>query len=149
MHARPSRLYCRKDFASKNGVKICLIHHRATLEIVASLAHTRAGVPSHKAMLKARSAPVADGILRDNTSPIPRVTLRQAEAAKSLGISERALCALTRKEGVPHIAIGRMRLYPVEQLRQWAADRSVRADVAEADSQDGDDPASDLWFSVA
>jgi len=55
---------------------------------------------------------------QDSGSP-PRLALRAAEAAESLGISERLLWSKTNAGEVPHIRIGRAILYPVDGLRNW------------------------------
>ena len=49
------------------------------------------------------------------------------DAAQALGISERLLWDWTRTEGVPHVRIGNMVLYPVEALKSWLADRAAVA----------------------
>ena len=69
-----------------------------------------------------------DEIYADRCEPIPRVTLRAAEAAKSLGISERALWTLTKSGDIPHVPYGRIRLYPVKGLIEWAEKKSRQAE---------------------
>lgn len=54
------------------------------------------------------------------------LALRPREAARELGISERLLWEWTRTEGVPHIRIGNVVLYPVAGLRRWLDERSDR-----------------------
>ncbi len=84
---------------------------------------------------------MADHLFRDNTASIPRVTLRQAEAAKSLGVSERMLFTLTREKNVPHIRFGRVVLYPVEQLHKWAKEQSTQTHKANDQDEAAVDPA--------
>ena len=54
-------------------------------------------------------------------SPLRRepLALRPKDAAESLGISERLLLDWTHEYGVPHVRLGRVLLYPVEDLREW------------------------------
>lgn len=49
-----------------------------------------------------------------------RITLRKNEAAEALGISERTLVDLTKRNEVPHIKLAGAVLYPVQALIQWA-----------------------------
>lgn len=55
----------------------------------------------------------------------PRLALRVREAAEALGISERLLWDWTRGEGVPHVRIGNVVLYPVREVRQWLRRRAM------------------------
>ena len=56
-------------------------------------------------------------------SPSPPViaplSLRPKEAARSLGISERLLWSWTQNHQIPHVRVGGVVLYPVEELRDW------------------------------
>lgn len=54
-------------------------------------------------------------------SPLRRepLALRPKDAAEALGISERLLLDWTHEYGVPHVRLGRVLLYPVEDLREW------------------------------
>lgn len=65
---------------------------------------------------------------------IDPLALRPRDAAKALGISERLLWDWTRTEGVPHVRIGNVVLYPVEALKNWLA---TRAGTAEGDPGQG------------
>ena len=53
--------------------------------------------------------------------PIPRVALSVAEAAKSLGISDRTVTTLISKGEIPVVSVGKRRLIPVDALREWVA----------------------------
>ena len=55
-----------------------------------------------------------------------RLALRPREAAAALAISARALWALTSDQtsAIPHFRIGRSLLYPVDELRVWAAEQA-------------------------
>jgi excisionase family DNA binding protein len=57
--------------------------------------------------------------------PSGALSLRPKEAAEVLGISERLLWEWTRAEGIPHVRIGNVILYPVDGVRQWLAERSI------------------------
>lgn len=50
--------------------------------------------------------------------PAP-LAFRPREAAKALGIGERLLWDLTKRNEVPHARIGRAVVYPVDGLRAW------------------------------
>jgi len=65
-----------------------------------------------------------DSAAGGNTSP--SLSLRPKDAARELSISERLLWQWTRTEGVPHIRIGNVVLYPVAGLRRWLDERSGR-----------------------
>jgi excisionase family DNA binding protein len=49
----------------------------------------------------------------------PCLAMRAREAAKALGISERLLWEWTDRGLVPHIRLGKAKLYPVDSLREW------------------------------
>lgn len=52
---------------------------------------------------------------------MPCLALRPREAAQAIGVSERTLWALTQSGQVPHAKIGRLVVYPTDQLREWLA----------------------------
>lgn len=54
-----------------------------------------------------------------------QLAMRPREAATALGISERLLWDWTRAEGLPHIRIGNVVLYPVDGLKQWLTHRAA------------------------
>lgn len=56
--------------------------------------------------------------------PAPSLALRPRDAARELSISERLLWDWTRSEGLPHVRIGTVVLYPVDGLRQWLNEKS-------------------------
>ncbi|GDX95747.1 hypothetical protein LBMAG47_14110 [Planctomycetia bacterium] len=56
------------------------------------------------------------------------LALRPRDAARVLGISERLLWDWTRTEGVPHVRIGNVVLYPVEVLKNWLAAKATTAE---------------------
>jgi excisionase family DNA binding protein len=51
----------------------------------------------------------------------PALLVRPAEAARLLGVSERALWSLTRDGTVPCVRLRRSVRYSVEALREWIA----------------------------
>jgi hypothetical protein len=59
---------------------------------------------------------------------IEPLALRPRDAALALGISERLLWDWTHTEGVPHVRIGNVVLYPVEVLKNWLAAKAGAAD---------------------
>lgn len=54
------------------------------------------------------------------------LSLRPADAAKALGVSERLLWRWTREQWVPHVRIGNVVLYPVDELHRWLNERTTR-----------------------
>jgi excisionase family DNA binding protein len=58
------------------------------------------------------------------------LALRPKDAARCLGVSERTLWDWTRTEGLPHVRIGNVVLYPVGCVKQWLADRVDAAALA-------------------
>ncbi len=57
-------------------------------------------------------------------SPTPPVLLTVREAAKVLRISSRTLFTRTQDGAIPHIRLGGRVLYPLQQLREWMANKS-------------------------
>ena len=51
-----------------------------------------------------------------------RLALRPAEAARALGLSERAFRALLHK--LPHVRVGGAVLIPIDSLRAWLAQQA-------------------------
>ncbi len=54
-----------------------------------------------------------------STNSIAPLALRAREAAKVLGISERALWTATNAGQVPHVRVGRVTLYSIRALEEW------------------------------
>jgi excisionase family DNA binding protein len=63
------------------------------------------------------------------------MALRPKDAARALAISERLLWEWTRNEGLPHVRIGSVVLYPVDCVKRWLDER------ANAAAHDGDCPS--------
>ena len=63
-------------------------------------------------------APNGDGVV---------LALRPRDAAKALGIGARLLWAKTNAGEIPHVRIGRTVVYPIEQLREWLAEKAAQA----------------------
>ena len=70
-------------------------------------------------------------------APVPRLSLRAAEAAKALGISERSLWTLAAKGEVPFARLGSLRVFPVDVLRRWLARRAAAAADAAGAEESG------------
>ena len=68
--------------------------------------------PSRKGSVDAQSPPMA---------------LRPKDAARALAISERLLWEWTRNEGLPHVRIGNVVLYPVDCVKRWLDERAYAA----------------------
>lgn len=58
--------------------------------------------------------------------PAPRLALRVAEAAESLGISDESFDRYVR-DSLPVVRLGTLRLYPVAALEKWLAERAEPA----------------------
>jgi len=70
-------------------------------------------------------------MVRNAPTAPPVLAVRAREAAKALGISPRTLWTLSRRGEVPCLRLGRLRLYPVEQLRAWLAEKADAQGVAD------------------
>lgn len=71
---------------------------------------------------------------------VPRVCLSPREAAASLGVSTGTLETLRRAgRGPPSLVLpgGRRRLYPVDLLIRWAADRAAADEEEDQGSDEG------------
>ena len=55
---------------------------------------------------------------------VPRLSLRPAEAAVSLGISERLLWSKTNAGEIPCVRIGRAVVYSIAALETWLAEQA-------------------------
>ena len=55
------------------------------------------------------------------------LALRAPDAARALGVSERTLWTMTRAGEIPHARLGRVIVYPVDELREWLRDRARRS----------------------
>ena len=58
-------------------------------------------------------------------APVPRLSLRPAEAARALGISPRKLWEISAgPDGPPKVKIGGAVLYPCRELANWLRERA-------------------------
>lgn len=71
-------------------------------------------------------------------SPVPRLALNKAEAARALGVSERQIEDMVASGQVPNVRIGRRVLLPVDGLRIWLANQ-LAAGMAKGEA-DGEPP---------
>jgi predicted DNA-binding transcriptional regulator AlpA len=62
-----------------------------------------------------------------DVAQIPRLALREPEAAQALGVSASWLRRETSKGNVPSILVAGARLYPIEALRTWLAEQTAAA----------------------
>lgn len=60
----------------------------------------------------------------DIGADVPRVSLRVAEAAAALGISEDTFAKIAHE--IPCVRIGRVRLYPLPALALWVEQHATR-----------------------
>lgn len=67
-------------------------------------------------------------------APLLSLLMGVSVTARSLGISERALWALTNSGDIPHVRIGRRVMYRPESLRQWLSAREQRGVGGELDA---------------
>jgi len=56
-------------------------------------------------------------------SPPPTLAVRRTEAAKMLGISQRTFAELVKDGEVPFVRLRNVKVYPVESLARWLAER--------------------------
>ncbi len=69
-----------------------------------------------------------EGPLGPEAAPPVVLALRLRPCAKALGISPRHLQTLTDQWEIPHCRLGkRLVVYPVDQLRQWLAEKAKKA----------------------
>lgn len=60
----------------------------------------------------------------DSGAAIPRVSLRVAESATALGVSEDTFAKIAHE--IPCVRIGRVRLYPLAALAAWVEQNAER-----------------------
>ncbi len=59
---------------------------------------------------------------------VPRLALRIAELAKSIGTSQRLLWELTKRGVIPHVRLGeKVIVYPVVELEHWLGEQARKA----------------------
>jgi hypothetical protein len=63
-------------------------------------------------------------------APVPRLALRDPEAAESLGVSASWLRREALSGRVPSVLITGVRLYPVAQLASWLTEEAVKEGLA-------------------
>ena len=62
---------------------------------------------------------------------MPKILISVEEAMSALSLGRSKLLELTYNGEIPSVKVGRRRLFPVDQLQQWVANRSKPAgDVA-------------------
>ncbi|MBX3408126.1 MAG: helix-turn-helix domain-containing protein [Phycisphaeraceae bacterium] len=61
----------------------------------------------------------------------PSLALRPKDAAKALGIGERALWQFTKDGVIPCVKLGRCRLYPVALLQAFLAEQAKGGPINE------------------
>jgi excisionase family DNA binding protein len=79
--------------------------------------------------------PAASNSAKLDLLPLAPLSLRARDAARLLGLSERALWSLTNRGEIPCVRIGRAILYPVDSVREWLAQRA-RASVRKPKAKD-------------
>ena len=62
--------------------------------------------------------------------------LSRHEAAKLLGITDRHVDRLIRREGLPAVRLGRQVLIPMQELQEWGASRTTRQRGGQDDGQE-------------
>ena len=58
---------------------------------------------------------------------VEKVTMGAESAARMIGISYSQVCEMCRRGELPFIAIGNRRLFRVEALQQWMADKEQQS----------------------
>jgi len=75
------------------------------------------------------------------SKPVPNLPLamRPAVAARSLGISTRALWSLTKAGIIPHARLGRCVVYPTPALVEWLERQTINPLVRRPDDAAGEE----------
>lgn len=68
---------------------------------------------------------------------VEKLSLRSREAAQALGISERTLWSLRRREEIPHIKTGRVVMFPIAALKRWLDEQTRRSPPQPAGGKGG------------
>lgn len=69
-----------------------------------------------------------------SVEPVPRLALSARELSESLGVSERTIATWQGDgTGPPSVKLGRLRLYPIDDVKAWLRNRSRQ----DADPPDG------------
>ena len=58
---------------------------------------------------------------------MPKILVSVEEAMSALSLGRSKLLELTYSGEIPSVKVGRRRLFPVDQLQQWVANRSKPA----------------------
>jgi hypothetical protein len=66
----------------------------------------------------------------DAREPAPALALRAPDAAKALGISERALRTLTKSGVIPHVRLGHAVVWPIDLLRKSLLEQARSGNTA-------------------
>ncbi len=61
---------------------------------------------------------------KPNEPQIPCIGMRAREAAKALGVSERTLWQWAAEGIIPHVRIGKVRLFPADVIRRWLSEQA-------------------------
>ncbi|QNN24308.1 helix-turn-helix domain-containing protein [Planctomycetales bacterium ZRK34] len=70
-----------------------------------------------------------------DVSPVPRLSLREAEAAEALGVSASWLRREALAGRVPSALVAGVRLYPTAALSAWLAEQIEQIEQAQAAEQ--------------
>lgn len=76
------------------------------------------------------------GLFAPAPPPIEPLALRPADAARAIGVCERLLRTWTQEQGVPHVLVGKVVMYPVRELREWLRERISRLGQQASDTSD-------------
>jgi excisionase family DNA binding protein len=66
---------------------------------------------------------MSDSLFKPQHSPPPTLAVRSSEAARILGISKRTFAELVKDGEVPFARLRGVKVYPVESLARWLAER--------------------------
>ena len=66
---------------------------------------------------------MSDSLFKPQHSPPPTLAVRRTEAGAMLGVSQRTFAELVKDGEVPFVRLRNVKVYPVESLARWLAER--------------------------
>lgn len=70
--------------------------------------------------------------------PLP-LAMRPKTLARAIGVSERTLWAMTKRDEIPHVRIGTAVIYPTAAILAWLDERTAHPIVKRPDAVEGGD----------
>ncbi|MDR2762006.1 MAG: helix-turn-helix domain-containing protein [Planctomycetaceae bacterium] len=66
-----------------------------------------------------------------NADGLERLLVKADELAIMLGVSVKTVWNLEKRGELPHVNIGRRVLFPVDEMRRWISERTIKAKCLE------------------